>query len=165
MHNLYAFDSAMIVAALIAVVSAAAERKRQPIQRWRLLMPGLFAILATILLFAFPDVTDLLQVEFWMVMMVSTLLGVARGSLIGMASDHYWKLVRLDRGIDSLLGGIAVAVIAAVQFAIEATTGVENRSESTFEFLMAVVSGYLFGRSIAAWFRARALHHHDLHEV
>jgi len=28
-----------------------------------------------------------------------------------------------------------------------------------------VISGYLVGRSIAAWFRARALHHHDLQEV
>jgi len=165
MSNLYVFDSAMMVAAVGAVASAVAERRREPFKRWRLLMPGTLAILATILLFAFPDVGDLLQVQLWMVMVVSILVGVTRGSLIGMASDHYWKLVRLDRGIDSLLGAVIVLLLAAVQFAIEATTGVENRSESTFEFLMAVVAGYLFGRSVAAWFRACALHHHDLHEV
>lgn len=165
MSNLYVFDSAMMVAAIVAVTSAVVECKREPFKRWRLLMPGTFAILATILLFAFPDVTDLLQVQLWMVMVVSILLGVARGGLIGMASDHYWKLVRLDRGIDSLLGAVIVLLVAAVQVAIEATTGVENHSESTFEFVIAVVSSYLFGRSVAAWFRARALHHHDLHEV
>ena len=45
------------------------------------------------------------------------------------------------------------------------TTGAENRAETTFEFAMAVVAGYLIGRSLGAWFRARALHHHDLKEV
>ncbi len=165
MFSLYIFDSAMTVAAVATVISAAGECRRHPIQRWRLLMPGVFAILSTILLFAFPMIEDLLQVEFWMVMVVSVLVGVARGSLIGMASDHYWKLVRLDRGIDSLVAAVVVLVVAVVQFAIEASTGAENRSESTFEFVMAVFAGYLLGRSVAAWFRARALHHHDLHEV
>ncbi|MBS0548036.1 MAG: hypothetical protein JSR24_09810 [Proteobacteria bacterium] len=164
MASLYIYDSAMMVAAVGSVVSAVPECRREPFKRWRLLLPGSFAIVATILLFAFPDVTDLLQVQLWMVVVVSLLLGVVRGALLGMASDHYWKLVRLDRGIDAMVCAIVVLIVAAVQFAIEATTGAENRSESTFEFLMAVVAGFLLGRSIAVWFRAVALHHHDLHE-
>lgn len=164
MASLYVFDSAMMVAAAGTVASSVAECRRVPFKRWRLLLPGSFAILATILLFAFPDAADLLQVELWMVIVVSVLLGVARGALLGMASDHYWKLVRLDRGFDALLCAVVVFVVAGVQFFIEATTGAENHSESTFEFMMAVVAGFLLGRSIAGWFRAVALHHHDLHD-
>lgn len=165
MASLYVFDSAMMAASIATVASAAGERRRAPIKRWRLLLPGAFATLATILLFSFPNAGDLLQIELWTVMIVMLLAGVVRGSFIGMASDHYWRLVRLDRGIDSLLGGLVVLAVAAVQFAIEASTGAENHAESTFEFVMAVVAGYLLGRSIAAWFRAGALHHHDLHEA
>lgn len=163
--NILVVDSAMVVAALGATVSAAAEAKRQPFKRWRLLLPGTFALLATILLIAFPTMTDLFDSGFWMVLVVSALIGVARGAFIGMASDHYWKLVRLDRGIDALLGAACVLLIAVLQFIIEVSTGAENHAETTFEFVMSVIAGYLVGRSIAAWFRAIRLHHHDLKEV
>ena len=128
-------------------------------------MPGAFALLATILMLAFPTTSDLFDSGFWTVLMVSVLVGVVRGAFIGMASDHYWKLVRLDHGIDAPLAALGVLLITIVQFAIEASTGGGNRAETTFEFVMAVIAGYLIGRSASAWFRARALHHHDLKEV
>ena len=163
--NLYTIDAVMVLAALCAVVSALGEARRRPIRRELLLMPGAFALLATILLLAFPTTSDLLDTGFWTVLLVTVLIGVARGAFIGMASDHYWKLVRLDHGIDALLAAVGVLLVAIVQFAIEVSTGAENHAETTFEFVMAVISGYLLGRSIAAWFRARTLHHHDLKEV
>jgi cation transport ATPase len=165
LFNLYTIDTVMVFAALCGVVSAVGEARRQPIKRWLLLMPGAFALVAAILVLVFPSPSDLMDAEFWTVLMVSILAGVARGAFIGMASDHYWRLVRLDRGIDALLAAIAVLVIGILQFAIEAATGAENRAETTFEFAMSVIAGYLLGRSVAAWFRARALHHHDLKEV
>jgi hypothetical protein len=163
--NLYTVDMAMVVAALGAAISAAGEVRRVPISRWRLLMPGAFALLATILMISYPQMGDLLDVQFWMVLLVSVLLGVARGAFIAMASDQNWRLVRLDYGLDALLAALGVLLVAVAQFAIEAVTGAENRAETTFEFAISVVSGYLIGRSIAAWFGARGLHHHDLKEV
>jgi hypothetical protein len=165
MVNLIVVDTVMVLCAAGAVASAAGETRRVPIRRRRLLYPGVFAILATILVLGFPQPSDLMDVEFWFILLISILLGGVRGAFIGMASDHYWKLVRLDRGIDSLLAAIAVLIVGVIQFAIEASTGAENHAETTFEFIMSVISGYLFGRSIAAYFRARALHHHDLKEV
>ncbi len=163
--NLYTFDVAMVLAALCAAVSAAGEVRRRPIKRWRLLLPGAFALLSTVLMIAFPQLSDLFDVQYWTVLVVSILVGVARGSFIAMASDQNWRLVRLDHGVDALVAALGVLFVAIVQFAIEVSTGAENRAESTFEFAMSVISGYLVGRSIAAWFRARALHHHDLQEV
>jgi hypothetical protein len=163
--NLHVVDTLMVIAALGSVGSAAGEVRRQPIGRWRLLMPGAFALLATVLMIAFPTMSDLFDVGFWTVLVVSVLVGVARGAFIAMASDQYWSLVRLDHGIDALLAALGVLLVAIVQFAIEVSTGAENRAETTFEFVISVISGYLLGRSVAAWFRARALHHHDLKEV
>ena len=154
--NLYVIDAAMVLCAAGAVASSVGEARREPIPRRRLLFPGLFALLATVLVLAFPEPGDLMDVQFWFVLIVCILIGMVRGAFIGMASDHYWRLVRLDRGIDAVLASIAV---------IETSTGTENYAETTFEFIMSVISGYLFGRSIAAYFRARALHHHDLKEV
>ncbi len=165
LFNLYTIDAVMVFAAFCGAVSAMGEARRQPIRRSLLLLPGAFALLATILMVAFPTVSDLLNSGFWTVLLVSVLVGVVRGAFIGMASDHYWKLVRLDHGIDALLAALVVLLITVVQFAIEASTGAENRAETTFEFAIALVAGYLIGRSVAAWFRARALHHHDLKEV
>ena len=165
LFNLYTVDSVMVFAALCGVVSAVGEARRRPIRRWLLLMPGAFALLATILMLAFPTTSDLFDTGFWTVLMVCVLGGAVRGAFIGMASDHYWNLVRLDHGIDALLAALGVLLITDVQFAIQASTGAENRAETTFEFALSVVAGYLLGRSIAAWFRARALHHHDLKEV
>jgi cation transport ATPase len=163
--NLFVVDATMVAAAVGSTVSAVGESKRRPIKRGRLLLPGFLALLAAILMIAFPTLSDLFDSGFWMVLVVSVLIGVVRGAFIGMASDHYWKLVRLDNGIDALAGAACVLLIAIAQFIIEVASGAENRAETTFEFVMAVIAGYLLGRSIAAWFRARALHHHDLKEV
>ena len=165
LFNLYTIDSVMVFSALCGVVSALGEARRRPIKRWLLLMPGAFAILAATLVLVFPKPSDLMDAQFWTVLVVCILVGVVRGAFIGMASDHYWRLVRVDHGIDALLAALAVLAVGIVQFAIEASTGAENHAESTFEFAMAVIAGYLLGRSVAAWFRARALHHHDLKEV
>ena len=129
------------------------------------MLPGAFALLSAILMIAFPQLSDLFDAQYWTVLVVSILMGVVRGAFIGMASDQNWRLVRLDRGVDALVAAVGVLLVAIVQFTIEASTGAENRAESTFEFAMSVIAGYLVGRSIAAWFRARALHHHDLQEV
>lgn len=159
--SVYITDTVMVLCAASAVASAVSEARRQPMRRRHLLLPGLFAMLATILVLAFPEPSDTMDAEFWTVLMVSILVGGVRGAFIGMASDHYWKLVRLDRGWDSLLAAIVVLIVGIIQFAIETSEG----AETTFEFILSVVSGFLLGRSIAAYFRARALHHHDLKEV
>jgi hypothetical protein len=163
--NLYIVDAAMMTAAAGSVVGSIGEARRYPIKRWHLLMPGLFALFATILMLCFPVMSDLVDAQFWTVLVVSVLVGVVRGAFIAMASDQYWRLVRVERGIDALLAALAVFLVAIVQCAIEVSTGAENRAESTFEFVISVISGYLLGRSVAAWLRARALHHHDLKEV
>ncbi len=159
--NIYVIDTVMVLCAAGAVASSVSETRRQPMRRRHLLIPGLFAMLATILVLAYPEPSGTMDPEFWFVLMVSILVGAVRGAFLGMASDHYWNLVRLDRGWDSLLAAIVVLIVGIIQFAIETSNG----AGTTFEFILSVVSGFLLGRSIAAYFRARALHHHDLKEV
>ena len=163
--NLYVIDTLMLLSAAAAVASARSEARREPMRRRRMLYTGGFSLLAALLVLILPAPTDLMDAEFLFILALSMLAGVLRGASIGMASDHYWHLVRLDRGLDALLGSIAILVLAALQFGVEVATGTENRVETTFEFAMSVIAGYLFGRAFAAYVRARVLHHHDLQEV
>ena len=55
-----------------------------------------------------------------------------------------------------------MVLFAAVQGAIETGLRSENPYETTAEFLMLLASGYLLGRSLVAWLRARLATHHDL---
>jgi uncharacterized membrane protein len=165
MVNLYVIDAVMVACAAGAVAAAAGEARRLPVRRRRLIYPGVFALLSTFLVLAFPQPSDFMDSQFWLILIVCALFGSVRGAFLGMASDHYWHLVRIDRGIDALAASCVFLIIAILQFIVEIFTGSENQIETTFEFIMAVIAGFLFGRSIAAYLRARALHHHDLHEV
>jgi hypothetical protein len=53
-------------------------------------------------------------------------------------------------------------LFAGVEFVAEIRTASESRFEPTIEGLMTLSAGYLLGRAVAAWFRARAVPHFDL---
>jgi hypothetical protein len=55
-------------------------------------------------------------------------------------------------------------VFVAFQFAAEIRTAGESRIEPTIEALVTLTAGYLFGRSLAVWIRARSGIHYDLRE-
>ena len=58
-----------------------------------------------------------------------------------------------------------MVLFAAVQGSIETGLRAENPYESTAELLMLLASGYLLGRSVVAWLRARSATHRDLQEA
>ena len=57
---------------------------------------------------------------------------------------------------------IAAALFAARTQRLEIAVVIVTAAVAAF---LGSNVGYLLGRSVAAWFRARALHHHDLKEV
>jgi hypothetical protein len=162
--GLYAADTAMLLLAVLAALVAFREAGRRIIPRWRLLLPGLLAALSTATLVAYPQLRDLFEAERWMVGTLAFLAGAVRGGFIGMSSDHVFGLVRLRRAIDSAAIAGAQVLFVAFQFAAEIRTAGESRIEPTIEALVTVTAGYLFGRSLAAWLRARSGVHYDLRE-
>jgi hypothetical protein len=56
-------------------------------------------------------------------------------------------------------------LFATIQGSIETGLRTENPYEATAEFFMLLASGYLLGRSVVAWLRARTATHHDLLEA
>lgn len=82
--------------------------------------------------------------------------------MIGMTSDHVFRLVRLDKAADGLVVAAFQALCAIVLTAGEFRTGRPERLEPTIELVLILTAGYLLGRSVAAWFRARAIAHFDL---
>lgn len=163
-NNLLIVHTVMLLGALAAAASAVPEVRRPLMKRWQLLAPGLLATFATAVLLAYPDILDLLQPEVWMLGLLAALAGSARGYLMRLDSDHGWGLVRLRRAYDGLTVAVAVALFAVIQYALDLQGLDESRYEPTLELIMILASGFLFGRSIAAWIRAGQTHHMDLHE-
>ncbi len=158
----YVTDVVVLLCAIGAFASLFHEFTRRLVPRFRLLVPGVLATLSTTLLIAYPEPKDLGQLQLWSVVAVCLLLGVARGALIRMYTDHNWSVVRVRRTFDGLFVGGMHLLFAGVQFTVEMAAGSENPLEVTFEFLMVVTGSFLLGRSAAAWVRARTIPHDDL---
>ncbi len=163
--KLFIIHGIMLLGAVAAAMSAAREIWRRPMNRWRLLAPGLLATLATTILLGYPDILDLLQPAVWTLGLLAALVGASRGHWMGLDSDHGWRLVRLSRGYDGFVVALALALFATIQFTLELKGNDDSPYEPTLEFVMIVASGYLLGRSVIAWFRAGSIHHVDLHEL
>jgi hypothetical protein len=97
-----------------------------------------------------------------MVIAFGLLAGSARGATIFLESDRVHGVVRLRNALDGPIAGALLALAGVVQFAIEIALAAESPYETTSELIMALTSGYLLGRSLAAWRRARQIDHADL---
>jgi hypothetical protein len=164
MTLVYGLDLLIVLLAFGAVVAAVPERHPAPFPRWRLLLPGLLAISGTIILLSYPDIRDLADPQMGLIGLLGMLVGALRGWAMRIESDQAHRLVRVHRGGDASWAAWAMVLFAAIQGAIETQLSAENPYEPSAELLMVICSGYLFGRSLTAWLRARTLTHHDLIE-
>jgi hypothetical protein len=161
----YGLDLLIVLLAIGAAATANLERTPQPFPRRHLLLPGLLALAGALILLAYPDIRDLANAAAWPAGMAGMLAGGLRGAVIRLESDQTHRLVRVHRGRDAAWAGWAMALFAGVQGAIETGLRAGSPFETTAECLMMVAGGYLLGRSIVAWLRARAATHLDLHEA
>jgi hypothetical protein len=159
---IYGLDILIVLLAIGAVATANPERTRQPFPRLQLLMPGLLAFGAALILLSYPDIRDLADPEVWLVSAVGLVTGGCRGALMRMDSDQAFRLVRVWHGRDAVWAAWVMVLFAAVQGSIETALRAENPYETTAEAAMLLSGAYLLGRSGVGWLRARALAHHDL---
>jgi hypothetical protein len=159
---IYGLDVLIVLLAIGAAATANIERTRQPFPRFQLLMPGLLAFAAALILLSYPDIRDLADPEVWLVSALGLASGGCRGALMRMDSDHTFRVVRLWRGRDSAWAAWVMVLFAAVQGSIETALRAENPYETTAEAVMLLSGGYLLGRSVVSWLRARVMTHHDL---
>jgi hypothetical protein len=161
---IYGLDLLILLLGIGAAVMANLERTPVPFPRRHLLFPGLLAFAGTVILLAYPEIRDLANPQVWLIAAVAILIGAVRGWAMGLESDQAHGLVRVLHGRDAALAGWLMVLFAAIQGAIETGLREENPYETTAEFAMLLTSGYLLGRSIVAWLRARSQPHHDLVE-
>jgi hypothetical protein len=162
---MYGLDLLIVLLAIGAVATANPERTPEPFPRLQLLLPGLLGFAGTLILLAYPDIRDLADPEVWLVAAGGMLIGAVRGWAMKIEADHAHRLVRVPRGRDAFWVACVMLLFAAIQGAIETGLRSENPYETTAEFLMLLASGYLLGRSLVAWLRARTAAHHDLMET
>jgi hypothetical protein len=162
---MYGLDAVIMLCAIGAAVTANPERKAAPFARRLLLLPGLLAFAGTIILLAYPDIRDLADPAVWLIASVGATAGGLRGWGMTLESDRAHGLVRVMHGRDAVWVAWIMVLFAAVQGTIETGLRAENPYEATAELFMLLASGYLLGRSVVAWLRARAATHQDLFEV
>src|SRR5262249_31160746 len=154
----------MLATSLGAAAVSIKEGRGRIIARSRLLAPGLLALASIIVLLAIPDPEDLLDKGRWLWMLYALLAGVVRGHFMELSSDLAVKVVCVPRSPEVMWVAMAQAAFAAFQFAIEVSTGADNRVEPTIEFIMMMTAGYLLGRGVWAWQRALRAEHADLQD-
>lgn len=159
---IYGLDVLIVLLTIGAAASANVERTREPFPRLQLLMPGLLAFAGAVVLLSYPDIRDLADPEVWLVSTVGLLAGACRGALMRMDCDHAFRIVRVWRGQDAAWAGWVMVLFAIVQGSIETALRAENPYETTAEAVMLLSGGYLLGRSIVSWLRARTMAHLDL---
>jgi hypothetical protein len=159
---IYSLDVLIVLLTIGAAASANVERTREPFPRLQLLMPGLLAFAAAAVLLSYPDIRDLADPGVWLVSTVGLVAGAGRGALLHMDCDHALRLVRVWRGSDAAWAGWVMVLFAIAQGSIETALRAGNPYETTAEAVMLLSGGYLLGRSVVSWLRARALPHLDL---
>jgi hypothetical protein len=161
---MYGLDAVILLLAVVSALVAGRERLRQPMPRWRLLVPGLASTVGTLILLSYPDIRDLADPQMWTIGLGGIAVGAVRGWAMRLDSDHAFSQVRLRSGGDAAWVAWILVLLAALQGAIETGLRAENPYEATAELLMLITSGYLLGRSLVAWLRARSSSHVDLQE-
>jgi hypothetical protein len=162
---MYGLDLVILLLALAAAVFANAEWRQPALPRWRLLAPGVLASLGTLILLSYPDIRDLADLQTWMVPLLGLAIGAVRARWMSIECDQAFRIVRLRNAGDGAVAGWAMTLFAGIQGSIETALNAENPYEATAELLMLLASGYLLGRSLVAWLRARTGPHVDLHEA
>jgi hypothetical protein len=160
----YVSDVVMLLAALVAGISAVRQGIGTIVPRWRLLIPGVLATIATIALGSFPRPIELLDPERHLIGAAGFLIGGARAAFMGMESDQAWGLVRIEDGRDGMWAALALALFATLNFAAEMITQSVNPYMISVEALMTLAGSYLMGRSLVGWIRAGHLVHADLRD-
>jgi hypothetical protein len=161
---MYGLDLLILLLALGGALVANGERNRHLVPRDRLLLPGVLAFAGTLILLSYPEIRDLGDPQAWLVVLAGITVGAARGWAMKLHPDRAFRVVRLERAGDGLAVGSLTALFAAVQGGIETGLRDENPYEATAELLMLIASGYLLGRSLVLWLRARTGGHVDLKE-
>jgi len=162
---MYGLDLLIVLLAIGAAAAANLERRPEPFPRRHLLLPGLLGFAGTLILLAYPDIRDLANPEVWLIAATGVFAGALRGWAMRIDSDLAHRQVRVHRGSDAAWAGWLMVLFATIQGAIETGLRAENPYETTAEFLMLLAGGYLLGRSLVGWLRARAADHHDLLEA
>lgn len=161
---MYGLDLLILLLAVVGALFARPGTRKKPMPQWYLLIPGLASLLCTVILLSYPDIRDLADPQMWMIGFVGVAIGAARGWAMRMDCDHAYALVRLRHGADAAWAAWILVLLATLQGVIETGLRADNPYEATAELVMLIVGGYLLGRSVVGWLRARSGAHVDLLE-
>src|SRR5262245_53675018 len=125
--NGYIVDLTMLLAAAAATYCAWRER-RHPVRRWHLLLPGLLATLSAMTMVAFPHPRHLLEAQRLTLLVAALVVGLLRGRLMQLASDHAYGLVVIRHPTDSFVIAALQLLAATLEFFLDVRNHAASRS-------------------------------------
>lgn len=161
---MYGLDLLILLLAVAGALVAGCERRQRRVPRRYLLVPGLASAACTLILLSYPAIRDLADPQLWTIGLAGVAVGAVRGWALRMEVDHAFAQVRLRHGGDAAWVAWVLVLLAALQGAVETGLRAENPYEATAELFMLIAGGYLLGRSVVTWLRARSETHVDLLE-
>jgi hypothetical protein len=162
--KMLAMDAIMVASAAAVLLGAWRQDQARIVPRRLLLLPPVFAVIATLALVGYPDPRDLMDLQRWTAATAGLVVGVVRGAMIPLAHDRAHGTIRLRHAGDGFWLATVLFVFVLAHAVIEVTLGTENPVEDLVEMVMLLSTGFLLGRGLVAWLRANAAEHTDLHE-
>lgn len=161
---LYVTHIVMTLAAAGAALACLPEGLGWPIRRWQLLVPGVLATVAALMLFSYPSFAEFDRPELWMFAVGACVVGIGRGHWMAVDVDQIWNRVSVRRGREGMAAAFAMAALAAIEMIAVFAGLAGGRYQIVLQLGMALVAGYLIGRACAAWVRIPHIPHSDLLE-
>ena len=152
-----------VVFAAVCLWTIAAQARGNVVKLWRLAVPPCFAaVQAFVLLAGVIDATLVSDAEWLAAALVGALLGRIRGWTVAVDVDRMRDLARQHRASDALLAGVALLLLALIDFISAALQDpvVEPQHVAAGA---AFCAAYLGWRALAIAVRVTHLPHIELH--
>lgn len=165
LSNFYLTHGLILVGAISAAFSIRSESQGRLIRPWRLLLPGVLAAAAGLVLIVYPDISQLLRLDLWTLGVVAILVGAVRGQFVRKELDRALNFVRAQPTRDGQWAANLLVLLAFLEVGAELSTPPDDHTYvPTIELGMVIVGGFLLGRAVAGWIRAGRIQHVDLLE-
>ncbi len=151
----------VVVVAALGCVVVLPEWRRRAVSRRRLIVVPLSALVPTAVLLYLPP-PEFGNPEVWMLALVATVIGVARGALVGLRVDHARGRILLSRAPEAFWAMTGLLVLILLDVFAEPIGRLRSSFVGTVELLMVLLSFSLLGRNAAIVVRSFDAPQHDL---
>ena len=151
----------VVVCAALGCVVVLPEWRRRAVSRRRLVLVPLLALVPTAVLLYLPP-PEFGDPEVWMLALVATVIGIARGALVGLRVDHARGRILLSRAPEAFWAMVGILLLILLDVFAEPVGRLGSSFVGMVELLMVLLTFSLLGRNATILGRSFDAPQHDL---